>query len=109
MPGRKSDVQECQWLLKLHVYGLLQNSFRPYYEKIPMMRALWRHRQEAYWRGARCIQRMQKALTQMNVQLANVISDITGVSGQAILKAILDGERDPHKLMAMRTDDQGQP
>ena len=100
VPGRKSDVQECQWLLKLHVYGLLRNSFRPD-DEILMLRALWRHRQEHIGEAARCIQRMQKALTQMNVQLANVISDITGVSGQAILKAILDGERDPQKLAAL--------
>lgn len=97
MPGRKSDVEECQWILKLHVYGLLRKSFRPQGE-ICVLRALWRQRQQHTSDAARCIQRMQKALTQMNVQIANVLSDLTGVSGQAIVKAILEGERDPYEL-----------
>jgi transposase len=66
MPGRKSDVQECQWLLKLHVYGLLKNSFRPE-EEIRVMRTLWRQRQQHIADASRCVQRMQKALTQMNL------------------------------------------
>jgi len=101
MPGRKTDVQECQWLLKLHVYGLLKNSFRPE-EEICVLRTLWRQRQQHVAEAARCVQRMQKALTQMNVQLANVISDLSGWTGQAIIQAIVDGERDPHKLAELR-------
>lgn len=101
MPGRKSDVQECQWLLKLHVYGLLKNSFRPK-EEICVLRTLWRQRQQHVADGARCIQHMQKALSQMNLQLANVISDLSGWTGQAIIQAILDGERNPHKLAELR-------
>jgi transposase len=97
LPGRKSDVQECQWILKLHAFGLLRNSFRPR-EEICLLRSLWRQRQQHVADAARCTQRMQKALTQMNVQLANVISDIMGVSGQAIIRAILRGERDGKAL-----------
>jgi transposase len=101
MPGRKSDVQECQWLLKLHVYGLLKNSFRPE-EEIRVMRTIWRQRQQQIADAARCIQRMQKALTQMNLQLANVISDISGWTGQSIIRAILSGQRDPQQLAQFR-------
>jgi transposase len=101
LPGRKSDVQESQWLLKLHTYGLLRNSFRPSQE-IRMMRTYWRQRNDLVQSAGRHILRMQKVLTQMNVQLANVLSDISGVTGQAIIRAILAGERDPHKLAALR-------
>ncbi len=101
VPGRKTDVQECQWLLKLHVYGLLRNSYRPE-EEIAVMRTLWRQRQQHTADASRCVQRMQKALTQMNLQLANVISDITGWTGQAILGAILAGERDAEQLAKLR-------
>jgi transposase len=101
MPGRKSDVQECQWLLKLHVYGLLKNSFRPE-EEIRVVRTIWRQRQQHIGDAARCVQHMQKALTQMNLQLANVIRDISGVTGQLIMRAILDGERDPKQLAEFR-------
>lgn len=97
LPGRKTDIQECQWLLKLHVYGLLKDSFRPE-EDILIMRAYWRQRQQHIQDAARSIQHMQKVLTQMNVQLANVISDLSGVSGLAILDAILEGQRDPRQL-----------
>src|SRR5882672_5862288 len=97
LPGRKSDVQESQWLLKLHTYGLLNNSFQPPSE-IRVLRTYWRQRGEHVSGAATCIQRMQKALTQMNVQLANVISDVSGLTGQAIVRAILAGERDPKKL-----------
>jgi transposase len=97
LPGRKSDVQECQWLRKLHTYGLLRNSFRPP-EEIRGMRSVWRLRQRHVGDAGREIQHMQKALTTMNVQLANVISDISGVSGQAIIRAILKGERNPYVL-----------
>jgi transposase len=97
LPGRKSDVQESQWLLKLHTYGLLSNSFQPPAE-IRVLRTYWRQRGEHVAGAAICILRMQKVLTQMNVQLANVISDISGLTGQAIIRAILNGERDPLKL-----------
>ena len=96
LPGRKSDVQESQWLLKLHTYGLLNNSFQPVSE-IRVLRTYWRQRGEHVRGAATCIQRMQKALTQMNVQLANVISDISGLTGQAIVA----GERDTRKLAAL--------
>lgn len=97
LPGRKSDVQESQWLLKLHTYGLLHNSFQPTRE-IRQVRTYWRQRAEHVRAASTCIQRMQKVLTQMNVQLANVISDLSGLTGQAIVRSILAGERDPKKL-----------
>jgi transposase len=97
LPGRKSDVQECQWLMKLHTYGLLRNSFHLQAD-MQGVRTVWGlHVQEA----VRAIQHTQKALTKMNVQLANVLSDIGGVSGQAIIGAILGGERDPYTLAAL--------
>jgi transposase len=101
LPGRKSDVQESQWLMKLHTYGLLRNSFRPSQE-IRKMRTYWRQRNDLVQSAGRHIQRIQKALTQMNLQLANVLADVSGMTGQAIIKAILGGERDPHKLAAFR-------
>ncbi len=101
LPGHKSDVQESQWLMKLHTYGLLRNSFRPSQE-IRTMRTYWRQRNDLIRSAARHIQRMQKALTQMNIQLANVLSEVSGVTGQAIIQAILAGERDPRKLAAFR-------
>ena len=101
LPGRKSDVQESQWLMKLHTYGLLRNSFRPP-EEIRPIRAVWRLRDRHVEETARSIQHMQKALTAMNVQLANAISDIGGVSGQAIIRSILAGERDPRALARLR-------
>ena len=97
LPGRKSDVQESQWLLKLHTYGLLNNSFQPPSE-IRVLRTYWRQRGEHVHGAATCVQRMQKALTQMNVQLANVISDVSGLTGQAIIRAMVAGERNPRKL-----------
>ena len=101
LPGRKTDVQESQWLMKLHTYGLLRNSFRPPQE-IRTLRTYWRQRNDLVRSAGRHIQRMQKVLTQMNIQLANVLSDVSGVTGQAIIKAILAGERDPHELAAFR-------
>jgi hypothetical protein len=101
MPGRKTDVQECQWLLKLHVYGLLKNSFRPEAE-ILVQRTLWRQRQQHTADASRSIQHMQKALTQMNLQLANAISDISGWTGQQMIGAIVKGQRDPKVLAQMR-------
>ena len=101
LPGRKSDVQECAWLRKLHTYGLLRNSFRPP-EEIRAVRTIWRQRDRLVKDSGRTVQQMQKALTTMNVQLANTISDISGVSGQAILRAIVAGIRDPWELAKLR-------
>jgi transposase len=101
LPGRKSDVQECVWLRKLHTYGLLRNSFRPP-EQIRAVRTIWRQRDRWVTESGRAIQQMQKALTTMNVQLANTISDISGMTGQAILRAIVAGIRDPWELARMR-------
>jgi transposase len=101
VPGRKTDVQESQWLMKLHTYGLVRDSFRlP--EQMESVRTIWRLRDRHVKEAGRTIQHMQKALTKMNVQLANVISDINGVSGQAIIGAILQGERDPYKLADLK-------
>jgi len=101
LPGRKSDVQESQWLMKLHTYGLLRNSFRPPQE-IRTLRTYWRQRNDLVRAAGRHIHRIQKALTQMNVQLANILTDISGLTGQAIIKAILAGERDSRELAAYR-------
>jgi len=101
LPGRKSDVQECEWLRKLHTYGLLRNSFRPP-EVIRAVRTIWRQRDRWVQEAARAVQHMQKALTTMNVQLANTISDLSGVTGQAILRAIVAGTRDPWALAQLR-------
>jgi transposase len=101
VPGRKTDVQECQWLRKLHTYGLLRDSFRlP--EQIESVRTIWRLRSRHVQEAGRAIQHRQKALTKMNVQLANVISDISGVSGQAIIAGILKDERDLYKLADLK-------
>ncbi|HEY2644705.1 MAG TPA: IS110 family transposase [Galbitalea sp.] len=100
LPGRKSDVQESQWLLKLHTYGLLRNSFHPAAE-IRVTRTYWRQRADHVRAISTCIQRMQKALTQMNIQLANVISDLSGWTGMRIVRAILAGERDPQTLATL--------
>ncbi len=97
VPGRKTDVQECQWLMKLHTYGLLRDSFR-LTQNMEGVRTVWRVRGRHVAEAARSVQHMQKALTKMNVQLANVISDVSGLTGQAIVGAILRGERDPYKL-----------
>jgi transposase len=101
LPGRKTDVQDCQWLQYLHAVGLLRGSFRPA-DEVCAVRTILRHR-DALVRGAsRCVSHLHKALTQMNVQLHHVISDLTGVTGQVILEAILSGERDPQKLAALK-------
>jgi transposase len=100
VPGRKSDVQDCQWLQYLHSVGLLHASFRPD-DKICAIRALSRHRASLIEIASVHVQHMQKALTQMNLQIHHVLSDITGLSGMAILEAIVDGERDAAKLAAL--------
>jgi len=101
VPGRKTDVQEAQWLMKLHTYGLLRASFQLEGE-MEKVRTLWRLRARHVQEASRAVQHMQKALTKMNVQLANVISDLSGVSGQAIIRAILEGQRDPMRLAALK-------
>ena len=101
LPGRKSDVQECQWVRKLHMYGLLRKSFRPA-EQIRRVRTLWRLRDRVVKDAGRAVQHMQKALTQMNVQLTNAISDVSGVTGMNIVRAILRGERNPYELAKLR-------
>jgi transposase len=100
VPGRKSDVQECQWLLKLHTFGLLNNSFQPS-DEIRIARTLWRHRGNLVAEAGSVIQRMQKVLTELNIQLSNVLSDISGLSGMKIIGAILEGRRDPWELAAL--------
>ena len=97
VPGRKSDVLDCQWLQQLMSYGLLQGAFRPD-DQVCVVRALVRHRDTLIKEQSQQIQRMQKALVQMNLQLTEVLSDVVGASGQAIIRAIVAGERDPYKL-----------
>jgi transposase len=101
--GRKSDVLDCQWIQQLHTYGLLKASFRPP-EEIVALRSLVRHREMLVQYRAAHIQHMQKALTQMNLRLTNVLSDITGVTGLKIIRAIVAGERDGHKLAQFRDE-----
>jgi transposase len=103
LPGRKTDVLECQWLQKLHTFGLLNNSFRPA-EDIRVLRTYLRQRENLVAAASKCIQHMQKSLTQMNLQLANVISDISGATGIAILRAIVAGERDPGRLSTLKNN-----
>jgi transposase len=101
VPGRKSDVQDCQWIQKLHSVGLLTNSFRPDAEMCAL-RAYLRHRADLLQHRAAHIHHMQKAFQQMNIQLPQVISDITGETGMAIVRAIVAGERDSVKLAQLR-------
>jgi transposase len=98
--GRKSDVQDCQWIQRLHTYGLLQGSFRPE-DSYCVLRTYLRYRDELIGARSTQCQHMHKALQQMNVQLAQVLSDVTGVSGMAIIQAILAGERNPAKLASL--------
>jgi hypothetical protein len=99
--GRKSDVMDCQWLQQLMTYGLLSGAFRPA-EQVCVLRSLWHQRVMLLRSQGHHVQHMQKALTQMNVQLANVISDVVGETGQKILRAIIAGERDGHVLGTMK-------
>ncbi len=101
LPGRKTDISDCQWLQYLHSVGLLRASFR-HPEQICAVRSLFRHRAALTRYAGSHVQHIQKALTQMNLQIHNVISDLTGVTGLAILEAILAGERDPQKLAALK-------
>jgi len=103
-PGRpKSDVLDCQWLQRLHSYGLLTASFRPA-DQVVVVRSYLRQRQMLIRYAGQHVQHMQKALEQMNVKLAEVVSDITGVTGMAIIQAILRGERDPRALAKLRNE-----
>jgi transposase len=99
--GRKTDWLDCQWLRILHTFGLLAGSFR-LTDAMGVLRSYLRHRQMLIEYGAAHIQHMQKALTQMNLQLEHVISDITGLTGMRIIRAILNGERNPHRLAELR-------
>lgn len=101
VPGRKSDVSDCEWLQELHSVGLLRGSFRPVAE-IAALRSYVRHRETLIDSAATTINRMQKALVQMNVQLHVVISDITGTTGQRILRDIVNGQTDPQHLAKHR-------
>lgn len=101
VPGRKSDITDAQWIQTLHSYGLLESSFRPQAELVAL-RTLLRHRSQLLEHRSPHIQHMQKALLQMNVQLSQALSDVTGETGLAIIRAIVSGEREPEKLAAMR-------
>src|SRR5213594_2514652 len=101
VPGRKSDVTDCEWLRDLHSVGLLRGSFRPV-EAIVALRAYLRHRQTLVESASMYILRMQKALVQMNLQLPLVVSDITGLTGLRILRDIVAGRRDPVQLAEHR-------
>ena len=101
VPGRKSDVSDCQWIQRLHTFGLLRGSFRPTAE-ITAIRTLLRHRDTLVEGAAACIQRMQKALPLMNRQLHTVISDVTGVTGMLILRDSVAGMTDPAVLARHR-------
>ena len=101
VPGRKSDVQDCQWLQKLMSLGLLRAAFRPQVD-VCVVRAVARQREVLIADQASWVQRMQKALVQMNIQLTEVLSDVMGTTGQAIIRAIVAGERDPKVLARHR-------
>ena len=101
VPGRKTDVIDAQWLQQLHQFGLLRGSFQPH-ERIAQLRALLRHREGLVSGAAAHIQRMQKAMMQMNVQLHHVVTDITGVTGLRIIRDIAAGVHDPATLAAHR-------
>jgi len=103
VPGRKTDVLDCQWIQQLHSFGLLRGSFRPKAE-IAALRSYLRHRDTLVEGAAAFVQRMQKALTLMNVQLHNVISDITGLTGMRILRDIAAGKTDAEQLAEYRDD-----
>ncbi|TWU44646.1 Transposase [Rubripirellula tenax] len=100
---RKTDVLDCQWIQTLHTFGLLTGSFRPE-DQIIVLRAYMRQREMLVKSAAQHIQHMQKAMEQMNLKLTEVISDILGATGMAIIDAILAGERDPHQLAKLRNE-----
>jgi hypothetical protein len=101
VPGRKTDMRDCQWIQLLHSCGLLRGSFRPT-EEISSVRAMQRQMENLVADRTRYVQWMQKALDQMNVQVHRAVTDITGKTGMSIVRAIVEGERDPTKLAALR-------
>ena len=101
VPGRKSDILDCQWLQQLHTFGLLRGSFRPD-APIAALRSVIRHRDQLVESAASWVQRMQKALVLMNLQLHHVLTDVTGVTGVAILRDIVAGETDSAVLARHR-------
>lgn len=101
VPGRKSDVKDCQWLQKLHSCGLLRGGFRPS-ENIAAIRTILRERENLTGVRTQCIQQMQKSLDQMNVRIHHAVSDIDGKTGLAIVGAIVEGQRDPMTLADLR-------
>jgi hypothetical protein len=101
VPGRRTDWQECQWIQYLHSVGLLRSAFRPD-DEVCAVRALMRHRKGLVEMASQHVQHMQKALTQMNIQIHHVIDDLTGVTGAAIVDAIISGERNAGELAKLR-------
>src|ERR1039457_6228702 len=101
VPGRRTDWHECQWLQFLHSVGLLRAAFRPDGE-VSAVRSLMRHRSDLVQMACQHIQHMHKALTQMNLQIHHAISDMTGLTGRAIVDAIVKGQRDPVELAKLR-------
>ena len=101
VPGRKSDVLDCQWIQQLHTFGLLSGAFRPD-DQVCVLRSLMRQRSMLVSCAADHIRHMQKALTQMNVKLQHVVSDVTGKTGMGIIRAVVKGERDPQELAQLR-------
>ena len=101
VPGRKTDVNDAQWLQQLHQFGLLRGSFRPH-QDVVTLRAYLRQRERLVEYAAAHIQHMQKALMEMNVQLHHVVTDITGETGMRIVRAIVAGDRDPMQLAQHR-------
>jgi len=104
----KTDRLDCQWLQRLHTHGLLRPSFRPP-EAVLALRGYWRQRQMLVRDASHHVQHMRKALVQMNVKLTEVVSSITGVTGTAIIRAILAGQRDPEKLASLRHEKCARP
>ena len=101
VPGRKTDVKDCQWLQELHTYGLLRGAFRPE-DQICVLRSYLRQRSMLVAMASRAVQHMQKALEQMHLQLPEVVSDMNGKTGMEIIHAILAGERAPQRLASHR-------
>jgi transposase len=101
VPGRKTDVKDCQWLQELHTYGLLHEAFRPE-DQVCVLRSYLRQRSMLVTMASRAVQHMQKALEQMNLKLTEVVSDMNGKTGMEIIPAILAGERDPQRLASHR-------
>lgn len=101
VPGRKTNVKDCQWLQELHTYGLLHGAFRPE-DQVCVLRSYLRQRSMLVAMASRAVQHRQKALEQMHLKLTEVVSDMNGKTGMAILRASLAGERDPQRLARRR-------